>query len=93
MSHARVRTTLRYPARFMLVAAMNPCPCGWFGDDSGRCGCEPTKVLRYRSKISGPLLDRIDLHVEVPPVPFRDQARDAGRGAKRRRPRKGCPRP
>ena len=71
VAHSRVRSALRYPARFMLAGAMNPCPCGWLGDDSGRCGCDPMHVLRYRSRVSGPLLDRIDLHVEVPAVPFR----------------------
>ena len=76
VSHARARSTLKYPARFMLAAAMNPCPCGWYGDDSGRCGCDPMHIHRYRSRVSGPLLDRIDLHVEVPAVPFRDLSRD-----------------
>jgi magnesium chelatase family protein len=57
-----------FPARFQLVAAMNPCPCGYLGHYSGRCRCTPDQVLRYRSRISGPLLDRIDLHVEVPPM-------------------------
>ncbi len=55
-----------FPARFQLVAAMNPCPCGYLGHYSGRCSCTPDQVQRYRSRISGPLLDRIDLHVEVP---------------------------
>ncbi len=55
-----------FPARFQLVAAMNPCPCGWAGDPSARCRCSPDMVLRYRARISGPLLDRIDLHVDVP---------------------------
>ena len=76
VSHSRARSTLRYPARFMLTGAMNPCPCGWFGDGSGRCTCDPMHVLRYRSRISGPLLDRIDLHVEVPAVPFQKLAED-----------------
>ncbi|HEX9885888.1 MAG TPA: YifB family Mg chelatase-like AAA ATPase [Longimicrobiales bacterium] len=66
---ARARWSLRYPARFVLVAAMNPCPCGYHGDPADRCTCDPTHVARYRSRISGPLLDRMDLHVEVPPVP------------------------
>jgi magnesium chelatase family protein len=55
-----------FPARFQLVAAMNPCPCGYLGDRNGRCRCSATQLLRYRARISGPLLDRIDMHVEVP---------------------------
>jgi len=58
-----------FPARFQLVAAMNPCPCGYLGHYSGRCHCTPEQVARYRRKISGPLLDRIDIHIEVPAVP------------------------
>ena len=73
--HSRARSAFRYPARFMLAGAMNPCPCGWYGDDSGRCGCDPLHVQRYRARVSGPLLDRIDLHVEVPTVPFRELSR------------------
>lgn len=57
-----------FPARFQLVAAMNPCPCGWLGDDSGKCRCTPEQVQRYRAKVSGPLLDRIDLQLFVPRV-------------------------
>jgi magnesium chelatase family protein len=57
-----------FPARFQLVAAMNPCPCGYLGHYSGRCRCTPDQVARYRRKISGPLLDRIDIHMEVPAV-------------------------
>jgi len=57
-----------FPARFQLVAAMNPCPCGYLGDSSGKCRCTPDQVLRYRAKISGPLLDRIDMHIHVPRV-------------------------
>ncbi len=69
-----------FPARFQLVAAMNPCPCGYFGDPTGRCRCTPEIVARYRSKISGPLLDRIDLQITVPRVDTRDlmAAADAG---------------
>ncbi len=59
-----------FPARFQLIAAMNPCPCGYYGDNSGRCRCTPDQVLRYRNKLSGPLLDRIDMHVDVPSVPL-----------------------
>ncbi|WP_256645811.1 YifB family Mg chelatase-like AAA ATPase [Thermomonas paludicola] len=58
-----------FPARFQLVAAMNPCPCGWAGDPSGRCLCNDEMIRRYRARISGPLLERIDLHVEVPRLP------------------------
>jgi magnesium chelatase family protein len=55
-----------FPARFQLVAAMNPCPCGYLGHYSGRCACTPDRIAHYRGRISGPLLDRIDLHVDVP---------------------------
>lgn len=64
----RARTRTVFPARFTLVAAMNPCPCGYHGDPSDRCSCSDDRVKRYRSKISGPLLDRIDLYVHLPPV-------------------------
>lgn len=74
---ARARGTACFPARFLLVSAMNPCPCGYWGDGSDRCLCEPGRVARYRGRISGPLLDRIDLHVQVPAVPFETLA--AGR--------------
>lgn len=66
---ARAKRSLTFPARFMLVAAMNPCPCGYFTDPRGRCRCPSTRVAAYLARISGPLLDRIDLHVEVPAVP------------------------
>jgi magnesium chelatase family protein len=65
---SRAARAAEFPARFQLVAAMNPCPCGWHGDASGRCQCAPEQVRGYRARISGPLLDRIDLHVEVPAV-------------------------
>ncbi|MES0873190.1 YifB family Mg chelatase-like AAA ATPase [Sinimarinibacterium thermocellulolyticum] len=65
---SRAARQAEFPARFQLVAAMNPCPCGWLGDVSGRCRCTPDQVLRYRAKISGPLLDRIDLQLFVPRV-------------------------
>ena len=65
---SRAARQVDFPARFQLVAAMNPCPCGYLGDASGRCRCTPDQVLRYRGRISGPLVDRIDMHVEVPRV-------------------------
>lgn len=63
---ARVAGTIRYPSDFLLVAAANPCPCGYLGSTSRSCVCSPSMILRYQSKISGPLLDRVDLHVDVP---------------------------
>lgn len=66
---SRAARQSEFPARFQLVAAMNPCPCGWAGDVSGRCRCSPDVINRYRGRISGPLLDRIDLHVDVPRLP------------------------
>jgi len=65
---SRAAQQAEFPARFQLIAAMNPCPCGHLGDPTGRCHCTPEKVRRYRSRLSGPLLDRIDLHVELPPL-------------------------
>ncbi len=65
----RAHASIRYPARVMLVAAMNPCPCGYYGDRTRECLCTPHQVRRYRGRLSGPLMDRLDLHVEVPPVP------------------------
>ena len=69
---SRVSGTVTYPAECMLVCAMNPCKCGWYGDPSGRCRCSERDVERYRSRISGPMLDRIDIVVEVPAVHFED---------------------
>src|SRR4249919_45302 len=69
-----------FPARFQLVAAMNPCPCGWAGDPSGRCRCNADHILRYRGRISGPLMDRIDLHVDVPRLPPAELRPDAPDG-------------
>jgi magnesium chelatase family protein len=63
---SRAARQAEYPARFQLIAAMNPCPCGYLGHFSGRCRCTPDQVARYRGKISGPLLDRIDIQIEVP---------------------------
>ncbi|MFO1453634.1 MAG: YifB family Mg chelatase-like AAA ATPase [Lysobacterales bacterium] len=69
VSISRAARHCDFPARFQLVAAMNPCPCGWAGDPSGRCLCNDEAIRRYRARISGPLLERIDLHVEVPRLP------------------------
>ena len=69
---SRVNATVTYPAEFMMVCAMNPCKCGWYGDPSGRCRCSQREVDAYRSRISGPMLDRIDIVVEVPSVHFED---------------------
>ncbi|MBV5310533.1 YifB family Mg chelatase-like AAA ATPase [Chromatium okenii] len=63
---SRAARQARFPARFQLIAAMNPCPCGYLGDNSGRCHCSADQIGRYRARISGPLLDRIDMHIEVP---------------------------
>lgn len=77
---SRAARTAEFPARFQLVAAMNPCPCGWAGDPSGRCRCGADVVRRYRSRLSGPLLDRIDLHVHVPRLPPHELRPDAPDG-------------
>jgi len=69
---SRVRETVSYPACFTLVASMNPCPCGWSGDPERACRCSVDDLRRYQRKLSGPLLDRIDIHVEVPRVPYSD---------------------
>ncbi len=69
---ARASMSLSFPARFMLAAAMNPCPCGYFNDKSHECLCTPPMIQRYISKVSGPLLDRIDIHIEVPAVQYRE---------------------
>lgn len=96
---SRVAGTVKFPSRFMLVCAMNPCKCGWYGHPSGRCRCTEAEVRRYHSRISGPLLDRIDLIVEVPALDFQELRRreraessaeikkrvDAARGIQRRR--------
>ena len=75
----RVHSTLEFPASIMLVAAMNPCPCGYATDPKRQCNCSPIMIERYMGRVSGPLIDRIDIHVEVPPVPWR-QLRGAGDG-------------
>ncbi|MGH9639488.1 MAG: YifB family Mg chelatase-like AAA ATPase, partial [Bryobacteraceae bacterium] len=69
---ARSNGSLTFPARIMLVGAMNPCPCGFYGDSTRECRCTPGIIQRYLAKISGPLLDRIDLHIEVPAVPYKE---------------------
>lgn len=74
---SRAAISLSYPADFMLVAAMNPCPCGYLTDDRHPCTCTDVQVQRYRAKLSGPLLDRIDLHVEVPAVPYEDLRKES----------------
>jgi magnesium chelatase family protein len=76
---SRAARQAEFPARFQLVAAMNPCPCGYFGHGSGRCRCTPDQVSRYRGRVSGPLLDRLDLQIEVPALPA-DALRAPGGG-------------
>ena len=77
---SRAARQAEFPARFQLIAAMNPCPCGWAGDPSGRCNCSQEQVARYRGRVSGPLLDRIDLQIPVPRVPAADLRPDAPGG-------------
>jgi magnesium chelatase family protein len=72
VSVARARGTTHFPARFQLLAAMNPCPCGHLGDDQRPCTCTPAQIQRYRSRLSGPLLDRVDLQLEIPAMPVED---------------------
>ncbi|MCS6912346.1 MAG: YifB family Mg chelatase-like AAA ATPase [Anaerolineae bacterium] len=76
---SRAQGSLTFPANFMLVGAMNPCPCGWHGDPQHECTCSPAVVSRYQKRLSGPLLDRIDIHVEVPRVDF-EKLSDSRRG-------------
>lgn len=71
----RAASTVTYPANFMLVASLNPCPRGYSGESMRGCTCSPHAVRKYFSKLSGPLLDRIDIHVEVPRVPYEDMSR------------------
>ena len=73
---ARASTSLTFPAKFMLVAAMNPCPCGFFGDPNRQCMCTVLQIQRYKSRISGPLLDRIDIHIEVPAVKYKELSQE-----------------
>ena len=74
---SRAAGSMTFPARFLLVAAMNPCPCGYYGDPKRECRCNPMQITRYRQRISGPLLDRIDLHVEVPNVDYKQMSSTA----------------
>jgi len=77
---ARAAISLSFPAVFMMAAAMNPCPCGYYGEP--RCTCTPGEIQRYAARVSGPLLDRIDIHVEMPGVPYRELQRiEAGEGS------------
>ena len=76
----QLKRTCEFPARFQLVAAMNPCPCGYAGDVRGRCRCTAEQVARYRGRISGPLIDRIDMHVELQALPVEHLLGDAGVG-------------
>ena len=78
---SRLKRTRRFPAQFLLAAAMNPCPCGYAGDVRGRCHCTAEQVIRYRSRISGPLVDRIDMHVELKALPAEHLVEEAGVGA------------
>jgi len=71
---SRAAVSLTFPCEFMLVAAMNPCPCGYFSDPKRDCKCTPRQIIRYRNKISGPLLDRIDIHIEVPAMSYEELA-------------------
>jgi magnesium chelatase family protein len=76
---SRAKRVVEFPARFQLVAAMNPCPCGHAGDPRGRCRCTSGQVQRYRSRLSGPLIDRIDIHVELSSLPVADLLFDGAR--------------
>lgn len=85
---SRANSQMTFPANFQLVAAMNPCPCGYDGDSSGRCRCRPEQIKRYQDKLSGPLLDRIDLHITVPALPIADlQNAQAGESSEKVRSR------
>lgn len=67
---SRQNATVTYPSEFMLIASMNPCPCGYYGSQEKSCSCRPEQISRYISRVSGPLLDRIDIHIEVSPIPY-----------------------
>jgi len=69
---SRASSSIRFPSKFMLVCSMNPCPCGFLTDPKKECHCTPPKIQKYLSRISGPLLDRIDLHIEVPPLRYKE---------------------
>jgi magnesium chelatase family protein len=85
---ARSQLTLRFPSRFSLIAAMNPCPCGFYGDDQRECRCTGAMIQRYLGRVSGPLLDRIDIHVSVPTVPYKElRSREETEGSHRMRER------
>ena len=75
---ARASGSFTFPAKFTLVAAQNPCPCGFYGDPNKRCQCLPAQIFKYQKKVSGPLLDRIDLHVEVPRLPYEKMSAPEG---------------
>jgi len=84
---SRLYSKVQYPANFMLIASMNPCPCGYYGSNKKQCNCTQTAIERYLNKISGPLLDRIDLHVEVKPVEYqklRDDKPETSKNIKQR---------
>ncbi len=78
---SRAGNQAEFPARFQLVAAMNPCPCGHAGNPAGNCRCTPDQIQRYRGRLSGPLLDRIDMHVELPSILYKELAADQAASA------------
>jgi magnesium chelatase family protein len=73
---SRAVASIAYPAQFVLISAMNPCPCGFFGDTRHQCTCTPAMINRYRSRVSGPLMDRIDIHIDVPAVPYKELSKE-----------------
>jgi magnesium chelatase family protein len=73
---SRARGHITYPAKFILIASQNPCPCGYYGDPEKQCTCSSNQIIKYRKKVSGPILDRIDLHVEVPRVKFEELTKE-----------------